>query len=503
MSTSKNASPRLRSRTGCLTCRDRRKKCDEIRPVCTGCRRNFLKCVWRPAHTERAVLNHSTPSVFADAAVSPSTSDWHYAIPDVPLHIDETADLQTVLRRLKALSFDTLLFDPSCLLLVTESKSSVFLFCHYLDSTGGAMSVVKDSSNPLIRQLVPLSLHSTLVMQAILMISAIHISESRPGWTALAWRYYEQVSDAIEVANRSDLQEQLVVCLLLAMFQPIGGGQHSHFARYLRRAESLLKTAREENTVLQTKSFVHDAYFYNAIVDYISWPRPGASGWPGIDVCPSQLCSIDMTGNPPGWLCGVSYQIMEYIWFVGALFRRLEFERSQLGQTSDESSSEHQRLDNLLHSWCPSSEVLANSSQYCRVAELYRCAGIVYLHRIMHPFTNCATDETIQTALSDFFRLLGSTRQASEAPGVLCWAAIFVGACVTKDGHRAELMRFLHSVYDVSKMVNMGHTIRVLAKLWWIRGHEDETELRRKQSRCSWDFYYMWRALNEWNTLIS
>ncbi|AGO13669.1 AaceriAGL206Cp [[Ashbya] aceris (nom. inval.)] len=35
-----------RSRNGCLTCRARRKKCDETRPKCIGCQRNLLLCHW-------------------------------------------------------------------------------------------------------------------------------------------------------------------------------------------------------------------------------------------------------------------------------------------------------------------------------------------------------------------------------------------------------------------------------------------------------------------------
>ncbi len=35
-----------RTKTGCLTCRVRRKKCDEAKPVCTGCERNKLICSW-------------------------------------------------------------------------------------------------------------------------------------------------------------------------------------------------------------------------------------------------------------------------------------------------------------------------------------------------------------------------------------------------------------------------------------------------------------------------
>ena len=36
----------VRVKTGCLKCRSRKKKCDETKPVCRGCERNFLECTW-------------------------------------------------------------------------------------------------------------------------------------------------------------------------------------------------------------------------------------------------------------------------------------------------------------------------------------------------------------------------------------------------------------------------------------------------------------------------
>jgi hypothetical protein len=37
---------RLRTLSGCLTCRRRRKKCDDVRPQCTLCSRLGLHCIW-------------------------------------------------------------------------------------------------------------------------------------------------------------------------------------------------------------------------------------------------------------------------------------------------------------------------------------------------------------------------------------------------------------------------------------------------------------------------
>ncbi|KAL4739862.1 fungal-specific transcription factor domain-containing protein [Aspergillus similis] len=39
--------PRKRTRTGCLNCSRRRRKCDEAKPNCTGCKRRGDRCQWR------------------------------------------------------------------------------------------------------------------------------------------------------------------------------------------------------------------------------------------------------------------------------------------------------------------------------------------------------------------------------------------------------------------------------------------------------------------------
>ena len=41
------AERRKRTRTGCVNCSRRRRKCDEVKPTCTGCKRRGDKCQWR------------------------------------------------------------------------------------------------------------------------------------------------------------------------------------------------------------------------------------------------------------------------------------------------------------------------------------------------------------------------------------------------------------------------------------------------------------------------
>lgn len=56
---------KLKSKTGCLTCVARRKKCDEIEPKCGHCARLNITCVRRRQGTEREVVLISSTNLRA------------------------------------------------------------------------------------------------------------------------------------------------------------------------------------------------------------------------------------------------------------------------------------------------------------------------------------------------------------------------------------------------------------------------------------------------------
>lgn len=58
-----------RSNTGCMTCRRRKKKCDEIHPVCTGCKKNDISCSW--GTVPRKSQRHREHGYNKDFAVPP------------------------------------------------------------------------------------------------------------------------------------------------------------------------------------------------------------------------------------------------------------------------------------------------------------------------------------------------------------------------------------------------------------------------------------------------
>ncbi|KAM0549527.1 hypothetical protein ACHAPJ_009343 [Fusarium lateritium] len=55
--------PILRVKTGCFTCRNRKKKCDESRPICAACLRNKLPCKWPTTHDQFLPTHDSNDTI--------------------------------------------------------------------------------------------------------------------------------------------------------------------------------------------------------------------------------------------------------------------------------------------------------------------------------------------------------------------------------------------------------------------------------------------------------
>lgn len=59
-----------RSRTGCFTCRRRKKKCDERKPICSGCRQNSLECNWPALPSTLTKAQRLAPAAMSAKAIS-------------------------------------------------------------------------------------------------------------------------------------------------------------------------------------------------------------------------------------------------------------------------------------------------------------------------------------------------------------------------------------------------------------------------------------------------
>jgi hypothetical protein len=194
--------PRIvRTKTGCLTCRLRRKRCDEQKPVCRGCKRNELICSWPqqelPAgSSQRKVKRKSIPpgaerslslsGTSPEEQLSSSLSDQ-----DAQIQLeDETSAEHEPFEALFLRSLNNLRVD-NMKAKALESPASRILFDHYLHRTTGVMSIYQGESNPFIARLLPIAIGNDLILQSVLAVSGIHYAaDNSISVSNAAWMHY-------------------------------------------------------------------------------------------------------------------------------------------------------------------------------------------------------------------------------------------------------------------------------------------------------------------------
>lgn len=141
--------PHRRARTGCLTCRSRRKKCDETRPRCTGCMRNGFACSWPSAkiRSAREQVSSGATTPLSDAPEPSLTTTWNPSLGAFVLSSNRAASLY---------------------------PSSQLLLRKYLTSTASICTHLLPHVNPFITYVLPLATVDDLVMNVILALGGVH-----------------------------------------------------------------------------------------------------------------------------------------------------------------------------------------------------------------------------------------------------------------------------------------------------------------------------------------
>lgn len=190
-----------RTRTGCVTCRRRKKKCDESHPICSGCIRNGLDCSW-PKIDQQPEKRHGEKG-------EPSCEDDN-----------EEANIQNQ----HLCSLELCRASPSPFQgMKAFSCESGRLFEHYLTETAVMIFAGVLSPNPFITCVLPLALTNSLLMHAVLAVSGSHLSFRLPESTSLQLatrKHYVQVLRGVQAlisAGTSSVDDgilPLVIALL-------------------------------------------------------------------------------------------------------------------------------------------------------------------------------------------------------------------------------------------------------------------------------------------------
>lgn len=199
-----------RSRTGCLICRQRRKKCDEAQPACSACQRKRLECHWpAPKNTPNSHVRQYRP-------IAPAGNDDEQQV--------QQHQHQRQHRQHGGLSISRQLVAPTPSRPHVLTPQSTSLFRYYISETAGLLQTGPSPKNPFVRCVLPAAQADDTLMHAILAVGGAHLAYNTPDNDEIdiaAQRHYSCAIRGVrnEIASRPLRKQALQrLSLILAFF---------------------------------------------------------------------------------------------------------------------------------------------------------------------------------------------------------------------------------------------------------------------------------------------
>ncbi|KAM0353186.1 hypothetical protein HYE67_004020 [Fusarium culmorum] len=438
-----------RSKNGCMTCRSKRKKCDEAKPVCGGCVRTKQECVWPTPNGDQAdrQLASHTEGVL----------DSHFS------QLDPSACMVLAVSQDTTSSF-SIRVAPTYGNLAYLSDDSKPLYQQYLDTTAEMLTRgPSECGNPFVNYLLPLAFSNELVMDCVLAIGGGHLlvnnSKARGLEVATRGHYakvltglqtllsYEigQVTPGMVEQTTSTRTSQILLILqLLCIYDHIQGNTRGAIYLHLKASREYITTLTSScqpyDELAYLRGFLLEMYAYHAMKLALS-PR-NMLRQEHVEIDPSVHSLEILDGyKSRGFLLGFGQSLFEMIPQIHQLVEaRREEEKLGLGESAT-LRKQYEYLLAKLDAFDPSVEDLDSllpSQDRSDATLIYQNALIVYLHSAF--CTNMLSDVSLSIDIDE--RIIKTmpafiTLFLGDSPyrRMLLWPGVVMASCAQREQH--------------------------------------------------------------------
>ncbi|RDL40562.1 Zn2 DNA-binding protein [Venustampulla echinocandica] len=211
--------PVPRTRTGCLTCRKRKVKCDEGKPNCGRCQRLQRECTW--SEELQVVPQRRQDRGSATGARIITTAS------KVPaLHLSRPSGQNFVVEF------------PGI------ERATIPYLHHFVTFCSRFIAYPNDSEmNPFQEELVPLAVSSPALLNSMAALAAAHLSRSNKQHDVPAAKYYSralrELNDTLSDPHLARSDSALAACLILCVYE-ICHSKNSLWLEHLQGARDLI-----------------------------------------------------------------------------------------------------------------------------------------------------------------------------------------------------------------------------------------------------------------------
>ncbi|KAJ5846130.1 hypothetical protein N7534_009799 [Penicillium rubens] len=443
-----------RSKTGCITCRRRKKKCDETKPSCLNCQKNAVVCegyplkeIWKSGRQRQA-----------DARSQSLT-----AVPrSLPLLID---GIET--------DIDRRFLD------------------HFVYGFSRVLTLINDDSNPFKEILLPMATQHRGLMHSLMCLSGSHLSGLDPEPKLKERKYFHfhhaiqdlkdniNASSSAKSPDKDDLlvEDPIIASTIALSLNTICEGEtNGEYRPHMDAARYLLLSQQPRNE--KFRQFIVEFFQYHDVSNSLT----------SLDRRPNLLHNdLHMPNFVPGvsagMFVGVFDGLFNYISEITKLRDRIRerFNEGYEPAVDYQTLSEAVSIDMAIRTWETSHE--PDTPNWC-LAQLYRQSTWVYLYRTIR---HSRPSDKIAQVVDDGLGYMDQLPQDASAFSIVLMPLFLLGCSAFLPEQRERVTQGFENLKSYSNLRNIEPAYKVVARVW---------EIMDTRMQDSWDWEKIIRDMN-------
>ncbi|KAJ5601871.1 hypothetical protein N7510_011405 [Penicillium lagena] len=449
-----------RSKTGCITCRRRKKKCDETKPACLNCQKNAVVCegyppkeIWKSGRQKQA-----------DARTS--------SLAAVPRHLP-------------------LLIDG------IETDIDRRFLDHFVYGFSRVLTLINDDSNPFKEILLPMATQHRGLMHSLMCLSGSHLSGLDPEPKLKDRKYFHfhraiqdlqdnilatsSSSSSLPQASNEDqellVEDPIIASTIALSLNTICEGEtNGEYRPHMDAARYLLLSQQPRNE--KFRQFIVEFFQYHDVSNSLT----------SLDRRPALLHSNlslpeFVPGAQEGMFLGVFDGLFNYISEVTQLRDRIRerFDQGYEPAVDYQTLSEAVSIDTAIRTWETSHEP---DTPNWFLAQLYRQSTWVYLYRTIRP---SRPSDKISQVVDDGLSYLDQLPQDAGAFSIVLMPLFLLGCSAFIPEQRERVQKGFEALKAYSNLRNIDPAFKVVARVW---------EVMDTKMEDSWDWEKIIRDMN-------
>lgn len=433
-----------RSKTGCITCRRRKKKCDETKPECNNCIKNAVVCEGYPEKT----VWQSGRQKAEGRNFNPSAALARFA--DLP-----------------------------CLIDGVETRIDRALLDHFVRNVSRILTLFNDATNPFQEMLLPLALENRGLMHSLLCLSGSHLSNTDPSFSVAQHHHFGKamqylrcdpaVTGQIPIAGDPTIATTLILCLNSIC----KGETEGEYRPHLDAARHMLAFANSgnRNNNPSFSNFLYEFFMYHDVINSVTTldRRP-------LLLMENYTLPAFIIQPEAGALLGVLDGLFGYLSKITLLRDHIRGRKNRGDHPAVdyEVLSQAVAIDSEIRDWVPAQ---TPASHRYIAAQLYRQSTWVYLYRTIMPST---ASPKIDVAVEEGLEYLRHLPENSGTQSILLMPLFILGCAAFNPEQRPEISRRFVGLHEYSGLGNIVTAHEVVKKVWDLMDSGEEEK--------SWDW---------------